>query len=239
MRAHLVETKMKSSKLLKGMLAAGAVMSMNLALAEPVSLGSIEHLYGTEAGRVAPTTGPVSSGCGDRLNASSVTVAANDVNKCNRFGDNFDFSSISYETIEYFALTVDFSGATDQSGIFGLGREDWRVKAYNNLNTGVEFGKISSNQGSMTFTLNSSHSMFDAIVAEMNFSLLFASEASNSSLLGGLKTFEVYSARLDVYGAPAQSSGAAGDQNVPEPAGLALLGIGVLGLFANRHRKQG
>lgn len=127
-------------KLTLALLATCATMFSAAALATPVSMGSIEHLYGTEAGRQKSSIMGIyhPGGQCDTANAGSISVKATKASTCNRFADAFDFSSINFESIDYFELTLDFTGARNQ-GLFSS--ERWNVRgASSYVQSAVNFG---------------------------------------------------------------------------------------------------
>lgn len=198
------------------------------ALAAPVSLGSIEHLYGSNSGHQQPSIMGIyhPGGNCDTVNSTSVTVKATSASACNRFADAFDFSFIDYEEIEFFELTLVFSEAKNQKGGFlNLSTESWNVLGgYNYAVGGNSFGSLNAS-GPQTFTFNNSKALFNNVLAAENFMLTF------STSTGQAMNFKLESARLELFGtAPLQQ--------VSEPAALGLLGLGLAGLAGIRRRKQ-
>jgi hypothetical protein len=214
----------KMQKKLKFALLAGLVISAVSSWAAPVSLGSIEHKYGTDAGRVLPTISSIfhPGGNCDTANATSLTVKATSASTCNRFGDIFDFSGIDYASIDHFTVTLTFAGARDQVAGF----ERWNVRAsYNYVQSGINFGSQLNASGTQTFDFPSSMSNFSNILGTENFMMAFATNSGSSS------TFNLASAKLELFGTAAVAA-------VPEPGSIALLGLGLAALAVSRKRKQ-
>lgn len=191
------------------------------AQAAPVLLGSVDKLYGSQAGRVA--AGNSGNGACDTLNATSITVRDTAVG-CGRFNDAFDFSSFNAASIDHFTLTLGF-GATNNIN-YVVFREDWKVRpAAGGVGSATLFDMANvSGTTTQSFTFSRSNfALFSQIVDAGSFGLWFAEEAF------GANSFNLYSARLDVYGTAASQ--------VPEPRALALIGLalGAAGLVRRRR----
>ena len=201
----------------KTLLALVAVIGLLSASAHaaPVLLGEITHDYGSAAGKVDP-------GGNDVLSADYVTVADSSTS---RFNDVFDFSGLNYNSIDHFALTLNFSNTNDINWVFIFPfLEDWNVRLGNSSQE-QQLNRVGSTITSQTFTFNASVDTFANAVSSGLFTLWFAEEAL------GANSFRLYDATLDVYGVAAPAT-----TNVPEPGTLALLGIGLLGGIALRRK---
>lgn len=188
-------------------LMAGLVFSAHAAL-----IGTITHDYGH--GYTAPSLG---SGTCDTLNLNSITVTNGD--GCQRFYDIFDFSHLNFASIDKFELTLNYSlarGLNLWSARPAYDAEDGTGSNINPIRTRL------SNGSSTTFVFTNSLDVFDEIVAGESFYLWFSRTLGSNS-------FELYSATLDVFGTPAQTT------PVPAPASLALLGLGLLALRLRRR----
>lgn len=214
-------------KLALSILGTCAMLFSATTMASPVSLGSIEHLYGSGAGRQLSSVMDVyhPGGNCDTANTSSITVKATSSSSCNRFADVFDFSGIGFDSIDYFALTLDVSGARNQ----WLGLERWNVRgASNYAQSATTFGSDLIGSGTQTLVFNNSKALFNDMVNANSFVFSFATAG------GMLMNFDLKSAKLELFGTPAPVVVA----QVPEPGSLALLGLSALALVGARRVRK-
>lgn len=201
---------------LAGLLLTATVSVANAAV---VQLGSISKTYGSGPGGSTPASlaGP---GACDTLNANSVTVRDGGGGCTQRFFDLFDFSSLSYTSLDHLTLTLSFNNTNNFL-------EDWRVRFAQSTTVAssilMNMSEVGSSGTTQAFTFDAANggSVFSTIAANEKMYLWFAEEGL------GAHNFNLLSARLDVYGTA-----------VPEPASMALFGIalGALGLSRRKTR---
>jgi len=192
------------------------------AFATPIS--TIFHDYGTGTGKVDP-------GGNDPLYADYVKISDN---SSERFWDVFDFSTLNFDTITSFDLTLDFSDAGATGIFWGIQfpTEDWRVRPATSTSSATNtLFDLTNSQARMTQTLSfdtGNLDIFDEIVNNKKFYLWFAEETNN--WWTGDDDFNLYSATLDIYGTQTDP--------VPEPTTLLLLGFGLLGIAGVSRRNN-
>jgi hypothetical protein len=203
---------MKKAKILGGILLA---LVVSVAQAAPVLLSTIEHDYGTDVDQVAPSS--MGGGSCDVMGTDSVTVRS--ASNCQRFYDEFDFSSVSYDSIDSFVLTLGFSGARNET----FGFERWAPRPASSTSSGSsQVAAYLAASGVQSWTFDSSLDVFDDIVSGGSFFLWMSRE-----LVFGTNSLDF--AQIEIYGTPET-------QAVPEPATLALAMFGLAIAFTTTPR---
>jgi len=189
------------------------------------TLGSVEKNYGSAAGRDGAGLNTF-KGC-DKLAAGSLSVT--DKIGCNRFRDVFDFSSMDYTNIDSFDLTLTFSKTDDFTTLFGRKYfEEWSVGIAESATVKSEtLLDMVNSTGAYTQTFNinaTSHSdVFANIVKNGKLELWFYDNSAYTA------DFNLIDASLAVNVAEAA--------DVPEPTGMALFGVAMLGAAVARRRR--
>ncbi|HNT38170.1 MAG TPA: PEP-CTERM sorting domain-containing protein [Rubrivivax sp.] len=193
--------------------------------AQATLLGTIFHDYGSGAGLVAPTSLGGGNPC-DVLNSNSVTVRS-DTSGCGRFYDVFDFSSFSYDSIDHFVLTLDFSGARNEVCLFGSCYERWAPRPASSTSNGSsQVATYLNASGTQSWMFDNSLDVFNSIVTAESFYLWMSREVGM-----GVQSLTLNSAKLEVFGAEPQNT-------VPAPATLALVALGLIGVGGLQRRRQ-
>ncbi len=192
---------------------------------------TITHDYGSD---YAPTS--QTAGSCDTLNADHVTVAVPGISNrnCARFYDVFDFQALDFDSIDSFSLTLEFSDTSSGSVLtellstaLNLG---WHLRpALSGSVDSDQSLRLSITGASVTtqsFTFDSSLNIFSDILTNQTFAIWMAQQSAHSSN----PNFKLYGARLDIYGTATPAA------QVPAPATLALLGVGLLALRLRRAK---
>ena len=151
----------------------------------------------------------------------------------NDFSEFWDFSGVSYTSIDRFELTLEVSGAKDEGGpLWGLPKEDWRIRAQGSSSGSSDDLFAAIGDGTNTYTIDMASDgggvdVFAHSVATGRFDLWLAEESAD--WLVPNPSITVSSARLKVFGDMAP---------VPLPAGLPLLAGALGGLVLMRRRKR-
>jgi hypothetical protein len=198
-------------------------------------LGSYQHDYGSLPGRIDPTGN-------DLLNPASVTVSDQSTE---RFADQFDFSSLVYESITSFVLTLTYAGAGPSFsyqclpviGCALVPNEFWTARVQGTDAAAAEddyYGALSEGPV-QTLTLTAADdtggvSAFAQALASKSYAF-WMSEWS-----AGADEMTLTSAKLEIFGTPV--SPPPGPSPVPLPAsGLLLVGaLGGMALLRRRAR---
>jgi hypothetical protein len=209
-------TEKEEGKMKKGYVVALA-LGLSLMLGMTASAAPIityTHNYGNGAGQFDP-------GGNDVLSNGYVTVSDQ---SSDRFNDSFNFSGLSYSSIDHFDLTLSFSDTN--RNLWGLPLELWYARPGGTPDqyTSFKLNAVGNSPSSQTFVIDSSLvPEFSQMVAAENFYFWFAEDGLLSN------TFKLYSASLTV-------DGEAGTP-VPEPGTMMLLGSGLVGLAGWGRKK--
>ncbi|RZA35932.1 MAG: PEP-CTERM sorting domain-containing protein [Lysobacteraceae bacterium] len=206
-----MKTILKS--LTAAMLLAASVSSAQAAV---IQLGSFSKSYGTSGSAAS------SDGAGTCDVRSSTSINVREASSCQRFYDTFDFSSLSYQSLDHLKLTLTFGNTNNTF-------ENWNVRFAQSPTVAVGPSKLipmtktGNAQATQEFIFDAAlgGTVFDTVATNEKLVLWFAEQGL------GAHNFNLYSAKLDVYGTA-----------VPEPTSIALFGLALGALGVARRRKR-
>src|SRR5664280_881756 len=169
------------------LVAAALMMVTGTAMAIPLATNT--HNYGNGSGQFDP-------GGADLLSNGYVTVSDQTASD-QRFNDAFDFSALSYSSIDHFDLTLSYSGVDRHYSFLGVSiGENWFTRPGGTPDQYTSFElNTTTNQISQSFVIDSSLvPEFAQMLAAKNFFFWFSEDT------GGADNFKLYSAALTIDG---------------------------------------
>lgn len=166
----------------------------------------------------------INPGGNDPLSANYVTVKDS---SSSRFNDSFDFSGLSYSSLQKFELQLTYKETN--TSFLGVPIEDWYLRLPGDpiIDTDDKFFSLtrSGSWVTTTFTLSNGASPFSFYETNKEFEFWFSEKTGN--FLGD-DQFKLKSATLKVYGDAAA---------VPLPAAAWLFGSALLGMVGVGYRR--